>query len=294
MLGAPADLLSILYLAVAAYTLWQLPGRWRALTDDTFTEADRNLASRVGFLLLTPLGVLIHELAHMAAATALGGRDISLSYRVYWGYVQYRGQVGPAAEWVIAAAGPGASLLLGLVVGYASLRLRQPWREIGMSFAHATLLLDLVLYPGMSLVDGVGDFRWIYSSRTPALSVVAGVVHVAGLIAYIALARLQSLQNRREARNALTERFAGQQVTLRPEILAQLAELEAHERVRRLEPEERDELNQLRELRAWSSEHNEGVAAHPAFQNPVLPNPSIPGPPPDADPPRPGPDETRA
>ena len=278
MLGAPADLLSLLYIAVAAYTLWQLPGRWRALVDDTYTEEDRNLASRIGFLLLTPLGVLIHELAHMAAATWLGGRDISLSFRVYWGYVQYRGQVGPAAEWIIASAGPGASLVLGLVVGYVALRLRQPWRDIGMSFAHATLLLDLLLYPGMSLVDGVGDFRWIYSARTPTLSIVAGVVHVAGLIAYIVLALLQSRQSRREARAALTERFAGQQITLRPEIVARLAELEAHERVRRLEPEERDELNQLRELRAWSAEHNQAVASHPALQEPAIQNPALPGP----------------
>jgi hypothetical protein len=269
MIGAPADLLSLLYLAVAAYTLWQLPGRWHTLADDNYTDEDRNLASRIGFLLLTPLGVLIHELAHMAAATAFGGRDISLSYRVYWGYVQYRGQVGPTAEWVIASAGPGASLVLGLVVGYAALRLRQPWREVGMSFAHATLLLDLVFYPGMSLVDGVGDFRWIYSSRTPTLAVVAGVVHLAGLIAYVVLARLQSRLGRREARSALTDRFAGQQVTLRPEILARLADLEAAERVRRLEPEEREELNHFRELRAWSAEHNRGVgAAPPALEPP--------------------------
>jgi hypothetical protein len=274
MLGAPADLLSLLYLAVAVYTLWQLPGRWRSLTDDTYTDEDRNLASRVGFLLLTPLGVLIHELAHMAAATLLGGRDISLSYRVYWGYVQYRGQVGPTAEWIIAAAGPGASLLLGLVVGYAVLRLRQPWREVGMSFAHATLLLDLVLYPGMSLVDGIGDFRWIYSGRTPTLSIVAGVVHAAGLIAYLVLARLQSRQSRREARGALTARFAGQQVTLRAEILARLDDLEAAERVRRLEPEEREELNHLRELRDWSAEHNQGVVTAP----PAPESPSSPGP----------------
>lgn len=273
MLGAPADLLSLLYLAVAVYTLWQLPGRWRSLTDDTYTDEDRNLASRVGFLLLTPLGVLIHELAHMAAATLLGGRDISLSYRVYWGYVQYRGQVGPTAEWIIAAAGPGASLLLGLVVGYAVLRLRQPWREVGMSFAHATLLLDLVLYPGMSLVDGIGDFRWIYSGRTPTLSIVAGVVHAAGLIAYLVLARLQSRQSRREARGALTARFAGQQVTLRAEILARLDDLEVAERVRRLEPEEREELNHLRELRDWSAEHNQGVAtAPPAPESPPAPD----------------------
>src|SRR5215211_7185225 len=222
MLGLPADLLSLLYLVAAVYTLWQLPSRWRALTDEEYTADDRNLANRVGFLLLTPIGVLIHELSHMAAATLLGARDISLSFRIYWGYVSYRGQLPPDSEWVIASVGPASSLLLGLVVGYAALRLRQPWRDVGMSFAHTTLLLDLVLYPGMSLVDGVGDFRWIYSARTPTLSIVAGVVHAAGLIAYIVLARRQSRLSRREARNALTERFAGQPVTLRPEILARL------------------------------------------------------------------------
>jgi len=257
MLGAPADLLSLLYLAVAAYTLWQLPGRWRSLTDATYTDDDRNLASRIGFLLLTPLGVLIHELAHMLFATVLGGRNIELHFRAYWGYVQYSGNLGAVSEWIIASAGPGASLALGLAVGYGALRLRQPWRDIGMTFAHATLLLDLLLYPGMSVLDGVGDFRWIYSWQTPTLSVVAGVVHAAGLAAYIVLARRQSRQNRREVRAALTERFTGQQVTLRDEIVARLVILETAERVRRLEPEEREELNHLRELREWSIEHNQ-------------------------------------
>jgi hypothetical protein len=125
----------------------------------------------------------------------------------------------------------------------------------------------------MSLVDGIGDFRWIYSGRTPTLSIVAGVVHAAGLIAYLVLARLQSRQSRREARGALTARFAGQQVTLRAEILARLDDLEAAERVRRLEPEEREELNHLRELRDWSAEHNQGVAtAPPAPESPPAPD----------------------
>src|SRR5262249_19016772 len=160
-----------------------------------------------------------------------------------WGYVQYRGQLPAEYDWVIASAGPAMSLLLGLVAGYGALRLRQPWRDIGLSFAHTTLLLDLVLYPGLSVIDQVGDFRWIYSSRSPTLSVVAGVAHALGLIAYVVLARLQARQTRRENRAALTERFAGQQVTLRPEIVARLDELESAERVRRLEPEEREELN---------------------------------------------------
>jgi hypothetical protein len=226
-------------------------------------------------LLLTPIGVLIHELAHMVAATLLGARDISLSYRFYWGYVEYRGQVGPTAEWIIAAAGPGASLLLGLLVGYAALRMRPPWRDVGMSFAHATLLLVLVLYPGISVLDGVGDFRWIYSARTPTLSIVAGIVHAAGLIAYIVLVRQHSRLTRQEARRALTDQFAGQQVTLRSEIVARLDELEAAERVRRLEPDERQELNHLRELRAWSQEHNQAVTAPPALDETVVDEPAL-------------------
>ena len=260
MLGAPADLLSLLYGVAAVYTLWQLRSRWRALIDAEYTAEDSNLAGRAGFLLLTPLGVLLHELAHMVAATLLGGRDISLHFRFYWGFVQYRGQIGPTAEWIVASAGPGMSLLLGLLAGYGALRMRQPWRDIGMSFAHATLLLDLVLYPGMSVMEAVGDFRWIYSARTPTLSMVAGVVHVAGLIAYIVLAVLQARQTKRERRQELTAQFAGQQVTLRPEVVERLRLLEMAERVRPLERSEREELNALLELRAWSEEHNRTVA----------------------------------
>jgi hypothetical protein len=91
------------------------------------------------------------------------------------------------------------------------------------------------------------------------------VVHAAGLVAYIVLARLQSRQTRREARDALSERFAGQRVTLRPEIVERLSALELAERVRRLEPEEREELNHLRELREWSAEHNQQTPLPPAL-----------------------------
>ena len=98
MLGPSADLLSLLYLGVALFTLWQLTSRWRSLVDDTYTDDDRNLASRIGFLLLTPLGVLIHELAHMLFATVLGGRNIELNYRAYWGYVQYSDNLGAVSE----------------------------------------------------------------------------------------------------------------------------------------------------------------------------------------------------
>lgn len=268
MLGAPADLLSLVYVLAALYTLWQLPRQWRSLTDAEYTADDRSLAGRIGFLLLTPLGVLIHEAAHMLLAWLYGAQGITLSFRVYWGYVSYYGRLPATAEWAIASAGPLASLLLGLAVGYLALGQRPAWRDAGLSFAHATLVLDLLLYPGMSVVDQIGDFRWIYSRQTPALSIVAGVVHVLGLLAWIILARKQSAMSRAEARGALSAQFAGQQITLREEIVVLLANLEAAEKVRRLEPNERAQLNELRELRAWSEEHNRAVAASPAPPSP--------------------------
>ena len=33
-----------------------------------------------------------------------------------------------------------------------------------------------------------------------------------------------------------------------------------------------------KQLRAWSAEHNQAVASHPALQNPALQNPALPGP----------------
>ena len=94
MLGGPADLLSLLYMVAAAYTLWQLPSRWRALTDDDYTLDDKNLAGRVGFLLLTPVGVLIHELSHMVAATLLAIVIIPVCFYVVERVVRWRRATG--------------------------------------------------------------------------------------------------------------------------------------------------------------------------------------------------------
>ena len=47
MFGQSADLLSLLYLAVALFTLWQLTSRWRSLIDATYTDDDRKRAATV-------------------------------------------------------------------------------------------------------------------------------------------------------------------------------------------------------------------------------------------------------
>ncbi|MCC6175234.1 MAG: hypothetical protein IT305_08040 [Chloroflexi bacterium] len=261
MIGPSADVLSLVYLLAAAYTLIQLPRRWRSLTDMAYTADDRNLANRIGFLLLTPLGVLAHEVAHWLVAWEFGARNLSLHFRFYWGYVEYTGRLGSTPEWLIAAAGPGTSLILGLAAGYAALRLRDVWHDVAMGFAHATLLLVLVLYPGISVVSGVGDFRWIYNAATPALSAIAGAAHGAGILAYLLLVRIQNRRAKAAARAAFHARFAGRTVALRDEHAARLADLEATERQRRLMPEERQALAELRELQSWTDAHNRQVAA---------------------------------
>jgi len=83
------DLISLVYAGLALRALWQLAHKWRALLDDTYTQRDSRLAWNLGFYLLTPCGVLAHELAHLAVAHVLGARDISLNFRLYWGSVFY-------------------------------------------------------------------------------------------------------------------------------------------------------------------------------------------------------------
>ncbi|MDP8921420.1 MAG: hypothetical protein M3O34_00875 [Chloroflexota bacterium] len=259
MIGPTADLLSLLYTAVALYTLWQLPGRWRALTDAHYTADDRNLATRIGFLLLTPLGVLAHEAAHYVAAEALGAQRTALSFRIYWGYVSYAPRLGPLEDWLVAVVGPAASLALGLVALAAATRLPNAWRDIMLAFAHATLLLVLIFYPLMSAVERVGDFVTIYGRAPNGLAVVAGAVHGLGLVAYVVVVRRLGRQGRRQAWLGLDARFAGRAVALSPDSLARLRTLEQDARFRRLRPEERRELDGLVELRDWSVEHNRAV-----------------------------------
>lgn len=276
MLGPTADLLSLLYAAVAAYTLWQLAGRWRSLVDAEYTDDDRNLAGRVGFLLLTPIGVLAHELAHLIAARELGARETSLSFRVYWGYVQYAPSLGPVGDWIVAVAGPAASLVLGLAALVLALRLRAVWRDVAASFGHATLLLVLLLYPALSFVDGAGDFLYIYTSETPTLAVLAGAVHALGLGAYLFLTRQLGRRATRETHADWSCRFAGQRLSLTSERLERLHTLEAGQAARRLLPEERAELEQLRELQGWIAEHNAGIASLDALESAAQRSPDAP------------------
>ncbi|GIW11406.1 MAG: hypothetical protein KatS3mg061_2463 [Dehalococcoidia bacterium] len=197
-------LLSLLYAAGALYTLWQLARGWRGLLAERPTPEARNLAGLVAFLLLTPPAVYLHELGHALAVRLVGGQVREIGYFLYWGYTAYSGRLTPEQQWLVAAAGPLVSLLLGwgaLGLGL-SWRLRPALNQVLLLFGLIQLLQILLFYPLLTLAnlgDLLGsDFAVLYSPRTPVLAAVAGVVHLDSLGMLFLGLRLPAVRRRYE------------------------------------------------------------------------------------------------
>jgi len=138
--------------------------------------------------------VLVHELAHAAVARAMGIPVAGITLLFWGGATDVRAERrGPGAEFLVAAAGPASSLLLGLL-------LRASGREVGFSnVALAELLLDvgwvnLVLavlnaLPGLPL-DGGRALRagvWKATGSRRRATEVAGWIGIAVGVALGAL-----------------------------------------------------------------------------------------------------------
>ncbi len=181
------DLLSLIYALQALRVLVTLYRRWSAFWDATFTPEDWRLAQEIGVFLVIPIGVLLHELGHGWAARALGARVLGLHYRLFWGYVTYEGALSPAAHWGIALAGNLVSVAFGVLLalsGYYGRGLPLPARYTLLYAGQVQTVFALVAYPLLSFAGFEGDWVTIYDfERTPVLSTVALVGHVAGFIA---------------------------------------------------------------------------------------------------------------
>jgi hypothetical protein len=256
----PFDLISLIYAGLALRCLWQVAHQWRLLLDPDYTHQDARLAWDLGFYVLTPFGVLIHELAHLVTAQMLGAQLTELHFRLYWGFVRFFPPLAPTSEFAVAAAGPLASLLLGMGSLLISERLRPLHRDFLQGFSLSTLGLVLLFYPALSLGMGFGDFQWIYRT-SPMLTVIAAAVHVGGLVIFTRLAT----RHMKRARNAQWEELAAQNprghLAMTEEKAARLRELEASPQ--RFLPGVRQELQELRDLRDWVEAHNRQLEEEP-------------------------------
>ncbi len=181
------QLASLVYAVAALAALWRLLREWRPLLDDVWTPRDRQLAQMIGVMLLPPPLVWLHEWAHLTAMQVYGAPDAEIHFFLYWGYVTSRWPFTPLQEFVVALVGP----LLTFVLGWACLLLPlfvplRPAVALALATGGVTqLVLVLLLYPGMSLMGGWGDFTFIYLSGLPGPTVLVGVCHSVALVAFL-------------------------------------------------------------------------------------------------------------
>ena len=195
-------LLSLVYLGAALYTLVQLARGWRGLLAEQPTPAARNLAGLTAFLILTPPAVYLHELGHAAAVLLTGAQLRGIGFFLYWGYTAYTGQLTPTDQWLIAAAGPAVTLALGwgaVAIGLLW-RSRPAINQLITLFGILQLLQILVFYPLLTLANlgdlAGSDFAVLYSPQTPALTLIAGVVHGVSLFLLVAGSRWPAVRRR--------------------------------------------------------------------------------------------------
>lgn len=181
------DLISVLYGIRALGVLITLLRHWSAFWDPVFTLEDARLAQEVGFFVLIPVGVFLHEVAHWVAARQAGALYTEFHYRLFWGYVAYVGPISPTEAWWIALSGNVVSVLFGIalvLIGYYGQGLGLPARYTLFYGGRVQTVYALVGYPLLSFAGFEGDWQTIYDfSRTPVLSAVTLVLHLGVLVA---------------------------------------------------------------------------------------------------------------
>ena len=186
MLPLLFDLFALLYAIQSVRTVIALVRHWHAFWDPLFTPQDARLAQEVGFFLIIPIGVFLHEVGHYVAAQMVGARVLGFHYRLFWGYVSYEGYLTPLADWWIALSGNLVSVLFGLALlaaGYWGRRWRLPLRYTLLYAGQIESAFALIAYPLFSF-SGVfeGDWVTIYNfNTTPVVSTLTLLVHL-GLV----------------------------------------------------------------------------------------------------------------
>ena len=169
-------------LALGAYTAYDLARHWRSFWDDDIRPEDRMRAARVAFLLIIPLGVLLHEFGHALAVWGLGGQVREFNWSYLSGYVVPDRNFDALGEWWVFFSGNLVSILLPIVaLGVLLLPVGRMARYLAVTFARLQWYYSLIGYPLLSLGGAQGDWVAIYGIPPWPLKVVLGVAHV-GLI----------------------------------------------------------------------------------------------------------------
>jgi hypothetical protein len=179
---------SWVYLIGAGYTIYLLSRAWKPFWGPRVGASARQLAAMIAFFLLLPVGVLLHELGHMLAASLLGLQVFGLHYFLYWGYVVHAGGTD-LQNWSVALAGNFASFALGVTCLVLSVRLKPVRPAVNIILSQLGVLeiaQTLIAYPLMSLDPAFhGDWDTIYSFATPVAGAIALAVHLASLVLFV-------------------------------------------------------------------------------------------------------------
>jgi hypothetical protein len=181
------DLLALLYTGLMLLGLPRLVRGWRALLGSELSEEGRGLAVYVAVFLAVPLATLGHELGHLVVARALGARDATLHYRVFWGFVEYATELPGHGAWWVALAGNAVSWALAaaaLGIGSAgAVRLSPALRYAALLFGRLEMVHTLIVYPLLSLGGLPGaDWTVIYGHPFWTGTGVVAALHLASLL----------------------------------------------------------------------------------------------------------------
>lgn len=157
---AQFDIVALLFTLVGLLGLPRLLRGWRALVAPEPSADEEALALYVAIFLAVPLATLAHEMGHFVTAEALGASDVSLHYRIFWGYVSYAGGLSPRGDWWVALAGNAVSWALaagGLLLFHTPLP--PGLRSAARTFGLVEMIHTLVAYPLFSL-GGLPGADW--------------------------------------------------------------------------------------------------------------------------------------
>ncbi len=167
----------------AVLALVALVRSWRPFLDADFTTADRHVAMQVAVFLVPPVVVLLHELAHALAVTAVGGHVTDFHYGLFEGAVGFAGDLTSGQVWFVALAGNLVSIGIGVAMVLAGGLLsgvRRSLRYLLIVGGLIEAVFGLVGYPLISESGRFGDWLLLYDfGVNPGLSWASLVVHIA-------------------------------------------------------------------------------------------------------------------